>query len=290
MEQNPLFNDPNLQIEDNVAKPSIIHDSDSFNDPSIIYLRFKYGLQGYGFYWAMIELLLKAKDYKIDMDVEVIAYNLNIKPEEAEQMIETCIEKKLFQYEDGILWSDTVIERQQAYQQVVQQKKNAAKSRWEKKDPEQNGEVKADADAMQVQCTPYIYNIIDYNILDSIILKINIEKDVIPELRLIYGAWQLLAEYSCSDGRQAIVDWFDYKKKRKELYAKLNAFKGYIKHYHNKSDWLIEDIYVAMDKKWKGFYFPDIFNSRINGSNPNSRTSSNRSAFVKAGQNIRGGN
>ena len=55
------------------------HDSNARNDQRVMKVRMKYGMEGYGIYFAIIEILRETKDYKIKYsDIDAIAYELKV--------------------------------------------------------------------------------------------------------------------------------------------------------------------------------------------------------------------
>lgn len=54
------------------------HDSAARDDEKILALRMKHGWEGYGLYWALVEKLREATDYKLTTDYNVIAYDLRV--------------------------------------------------------------------------------------------------------------------------------------------------------------------------------------------------------------------
>lgn len=52
------------------------HDSNARSRTEIIRLRMKYGWEGYGLYFAIIEKMAESKDYKLSTDYELLAYDL----------------------------------------------------------------------------------------------------------------------------------------------------------------------------------------------------------------------
>lgn len=41
------------------------HDTNARNDPKILALRDNWGVEGYGIYWVLIEMLRESNDYKL---------------------------------------------------------------------------------------------------------------------------------------------------------------------------------------------------------------------------------
>ena len=53
------------------------HDSNARNDQRLIKVRMKYGMEGYGVYFGIIEIMREQEDYIIaDSDIESVAYDL----------------------------------------------------------------------------------------------------------------------------------------------------------------------------------------------------------------------
>jgi len=56
--------------------PYFPHESNARNDEKLIALRMKYGWEGYGIYWAIVEKLRDAIGYRLSTEYELIAYDL----------------------------------------------------------------------------------------------------------------------------------------------------------------------------------------------------------------------
>ena len=55
------------------------HDSNARNDQRLIKVRMKYGMEGYGIYFGIIEILREQEDYIIsESDIESVAYDLRV--------------------------------------------------------------------------------------------------------------------------------------------------------------------------------------------------------------------
>ena len=74
------------------------HDSNARNDQRLIKLRMKYGMEGYGIYFGIIEILREQEDYILfESDVDGIAYDLRIEPKQLEDIIHNY---NLFQWRE----------------------------------------------------------------------------------------------------------------------------------------------------------------------------------------------
>ncbi len=78
------------------------HDSNARNDEKILFLRSKFGLQGYGMYWVLIELMHESQSSWLSSAlVEGIAHQYGMNKEQIEAFLEVCFEIDLFVQEDG---------------------------------------------------------------------------------------------------------------------------------------------------------------------------------------------
>ena len=131
------------------------HDSNAFNDPRILAMRCQYKLEGYGAYWAIIEMLRDEEDYQIDISqvfsFDAIALRLHCdRTEFAEQFINDCINKfKLFESDGTYFWSNSLRRRMLIKDEKTKKARASAEARWRKKP---NNNSVDDANAMQTQC------------------------------------------------------------------------------------------------------------------------------------------
>ena len=81
-----------------------VHGSNAIKNPKILNMRVDYGLEGYGLYWAIIEMLRNEEDYKLEFSkntYRAIKLLSNTKID-VEKYVNDCIEKyKLFELEEG---------------------------------------------------------------------------------------------------------------------------------------------------------------------------------------------
>ena len=99
------------------------HDSNARHDPKILAMKSVYGYQGYGWYWAIIEMMREQESYKLPLSgkykFDGFAMQLNCKPEEAEKFINDCInEFDLLKSDNEYLWSESLITRMNKYQHI----------------------------------------------------------------------------------------------------------------------------------------------------------------------------
>lgn len=88
------------------------HYADSRNDPKIIRLIMKHGMEGYGIFWSILEILRTAKGYEIEYDLPAITYQLshNCQSIDAQSLTikSVCENFKLFEIHDEKLCSPSL--------------------------------------------------------------------------------------------------------------------------------------------------------------------------------------
>jgi len=113
------------------------HDHNARNDSKILDLRCEYGWEGYGLYWAIVELLSAASEYKIkNSSVKGIALSINCEGEWLNSFVDKCCELELFKRTDNFFWSPSLLNRMKKFKLNSQKHSDAgkvgAKARWEK--------------------------------------------------------------------------------------------------------------------------------------------------------------
>jgi hypothetical protein len=137
------------------------HDSNARHDPKICSMRLQYGTEGYGLYWAIVEMLRSEADCRLDMNKctwNAIAMQMQCKPDFVKQFVEDCIaEHFLFIEEDGMFYSHSLIKRLEKGKDISKKRKEAAEARWAKEKPtlKNANAMQKNANAMQdsdLQC------------------------------------------------------------------------------------------------------------------------------------------
>lgn len=102
------------------------HDSNARNDVKVIKLRRQLGLEGYGLYWCLIEMLRDTPDYKLPIDaVDDIAFSLNISKEKVETVINNY---DLFTIDDMQFFSERLIRNMGKYSESKKRLSEAGKA------------------------------------------------------------------------------------------------------------------------------------------------------------------
>lgn len=127
------------------------HDCNARRDPKILEMRSVYGMEGFGWYWVLVEMLREQTDYKLKLSrCNGYAFEMQCTPDAAKKFIDDCInEFELFVTDGEYFWSESLLRRMKEREQKSEQAKAAAKARWEKKSKDKGEESASNADAMQ---------------------------------------------------------------------------------------------------------------------------------------------
>lgn len=127
-----------------MANPSAFtHDADARNDTKMIKLRMKFGYEGYGLWWALIEILRSSSYYHIARsDLNVIAFDMRYDSEKLAAFVQYCIEIDSFKEENGYIYSPSLLRRMQAYEEAKSARSERAKLAWEQKKRQQKANAK----------------------------------------------------------------------------------------------------------------------------------------------------
>lgn len=132
------------------------HDSNARNDEKILMLRAEHGWEGYGIYWALVEMMFENAETALDHSkVKGIAAGHNINITLLQAVITTCIKEELFDSDDTKFWSDSLRRRKQKYQQIKQQKSEAGKKGMAKRWGTDNTDITELKDTNNTDITKY---------------------------------------------------------------------------------------------------------------------------------------
>ena len=111
------------------------HDANARHDPKIIKMISSYGMEGYGWYWVIIEMLREQDNYKLSIsdqtDIDVIASQTNSDPIKINKYIDDCVKIfKLFKKSKKYLWSKSLLNRMEKMDEKREKGRKAAKIKW----------------------------------------------------------------------------------------------------------------------------------------------------------------
>lgn len=111
------------------------HDNNARNDEKILEFRARLGWEAYGIYWALIECLSEANDYKLALNkITGLAYSYNIDITLLQKIIDTCFELKLLTKNTHYFWSKSLLGRMELKKEKFIKRSEAGKkgmkARW----------------------------------------------------------------------------------------------------------------------------------------------------------------
>lgn len=111
------------------------HDFNANSDEKILFIRSKFGMEGYGLYWYFIETMHESKDNKLTCAlIDGIAHQLNIDITVLKDFYNSAITVELFVTDGVKYWSERVIRNKEIFNEKRKLKSLAGKkgmeSRW----------------------------------------------------------------------------------------------------------------------------------------------------------------
>jgi len=128
------------------------HDANARHDPKCSALIAAYGMEGYGRYWVIIEMLREEADHRLEISASYVrnalAVQMQCDVDAAHKFVQDCIgEFQLFETDGDYFWSNSLLRRMDLRKARSEQARQAAMARWEGK--KKSGK---NADAMRLQC------------------------------------------------------------------------------------------------------------------------------------------
>ena len=109
------------------------HDSNARNDPKCQALIEKYGIEGYGRFWILIEMIRETSHYRLEDKPYVIrslANQFKVKPEEVRTFLKDCIEEfNLLCKDNGYIYSQSLLKRMILLDEIRDKRVYAGKQR-----------------------------------------------------------------------------------------------------------------------------------------------------------------
>ena len=105
------------------------HDENARNDPKVTKIRMRFGMEGYGCYFALLEILSTESGHRLaysQEQFEAIAYDFHCTLD-VKEFIDKCIDVGLFQTDGEMFWSEAFNRRLEVAAEKA--KKRAAKSK-----------------------------------------------------------------------------------------------------------------------------------------------------------------
>ena len=111
------------------------HDANARHDPKIKSLINRYGIEGYGRFWVVIEMLREATRYKLEDKKyiwEALAEQMKCEVKEGKQFVKDCVsEFELLEEDKGFFYSASLLERMLKLDDIKEKRRQAALKSWE---------------------------------------------------------------------------------------------------------------------------------------------------------------
>jgi len=111
------------------------HDSNARNDPKIKALVNKYGIEGYGRFWIVVEMLRESSNYKLNDKQyiwDALAEQMKCNVDEVKIFVKDCTENfELFTQENGFFYSESLLTRMIKLDSIRRKRSQAAHTRWD---------------------------------------------------------------------------------------------------------------------------------------------------------------
>jgi len=103
------------------------HDANAKDDPKILQLRMEMGWEGYGLFWALIEMLRNESDHRMRTHYKSIAFALHTHEDSIKKLINDF---DLFAIEGEYFWSESLLKRMEMKESKSEKARQSAKKRW----------------------------------------------------------------------------------------------------------------------------------------------------------------
>ena len=103
------------------------HDSNAKDDPKILQLRMDMGWEGYGLFWAIIEMLRNESDFRMRTHYKGIAFALQTQEDSIKKIIN---DYDLFCTDEHFFWSESLLKRMELKEERSEKARESAKKRW----------------------------------------------------------------------------------------------------------------------------------------------------------------
>ena len=144
---------------------TFLHDANARNDGKMLQLRAAHGLQGYGFYFCLLELMREASDYKLhERFTAGYALSLGLEPEMFGSLLGGCVDSGLLCTENGAIWSPSFLLRMQVYDlkrqklranALQKQSKSSANVYIEQEQEQESNEGECERETEQLKLRPF---------------------------------------------------------------------------------------------------------------------------------------
>lgn len=256
------------------------HDANARNDGKIVLLRMRYGAEGYGLYWMMLEVLREQDGYKYPAEednLRAMAFQFNYDGDKFIEIVNYCCEIHLFEMEEGFFWSDSLNRRMSLAEQARGKNRENAREGWKKKKAVASSQhlptacendatevplsCENDATAMPPHSDRNATAMPPYSELDATAMQGKEKKQKKQNKPPKGGLWEMIDEYT--DNEELRETLRDFVKNREEnkvpvsqtalkcIFRKLDKLSA---PYRAKDRYRIESLGQSIEGNWKGVF------------------------------------
>lgn len=194
------------------------HDANAHEDDKIICLMSEYGSQGYGWWWIMVEVLFQQDGCKLDLSNKTTIPYLyrmlwDMPMKDIESFIDKLVDFGLLVREGDVVYSESLLKRNDKIDTLREKRRAAANARWSKKKKTKEETPKT---SKPVDPTKTIAVLKDDNLFASFAIELSKHE--------IYSALPQRQVYS---ERESCLNWLASKGTVKKDYKAF--FKNWIK-------------------------------------------------------------
>ena len=250
-----------------MKKTYFLHESTSFNDYKVIKMRSKLGIESYGIFWAVLELLFNEENKLCIDDYDALAFSLQCDSSKLKQVIEDF---DLFVVEDGCFYSKRLNNHLEDINAKSNKAKENANKRWKNATamrPHSNGNASISISNSISSSKSISKNKIDNRIHDfkkSVFTHKDFDKE---DLENFYAYWSELNKSSSKMRWELERTW------NLNLRLKRWVNNGFNKEKNKMPDYFDEFLYKKMDgegrkkyeEKLKSLGYEYIYNPNSGG-------------------------
>jgi uncharacterized protein YdaU (DUF1376 family) len=126
------------------------HDSNARNDEKILAVRMKYGAEGYGIYFMILERLRDSDGYMSIKDYNMLAFDFRVSAEKVKSIVED-FGLFVFTEDSKHFYSESFLQRMKLKDEKSLKARESANQRWRKKTEEQK-EMRTQCERIKNEC------------------------------------------------------------------------------------------------------------------------------------------
>lgn len=234
------------------------HDFYARLDPKLVRLRHQGGLEAYGFYWLLVEIMQENEGEPIDAAPEILKHQMQISAKKIKKFLRILAENQLIFQKNGRILSDSVQKRSKKRKETREKALENIKKRWSKT---KDNKTLTDTGVLLAQ--PASSN------------TSKVKKSKVKKSKVKYNIYVPFSEFSENDKQvlfkngfcQGEVDYWQNDLKEFYVSSKAQTKKGTIKkqyqHYdfakmaiNNRRNWKLEKNLIWLEALGRYGYAP----------------------------------